>query len=59
MELDGPRAENADVINIKKPKRVLHFSDGVLEEYSEDEVDAAQQENTDVIDPVCDVGLPI
>nr|XP_023018548.1 protein FAM177A1 [Leptinotarsa decemlineata] len=29
-------------INVKTPKRVLHFSDGVLEEYSSDEEDLVQ-----------------
>lgn len=32
-------------VKIKKPKRVLHFSDGVLEEYSTDE-----DEKEDVVD---------
>ena len=59
MEPDGPQVESADVVNIKRPKRVLHFSDGVLEEYSEDELDTPQQEKTDIIDPVCDVVLPM
>ena len=40
----------------KTPKRILHFSDGTLEEYStdEDEVDEAPKQ---IIDPVCPVSL--
>lgn len=26
-------------VKIKRPKRVLHFSDGILEEFSDDDVD--------------------
>ncbi|CAH0559870.1 unnamed protein product [Brassicogethes aeneus] len=41
-------------VRVKEPKRILHFSDGVLEEYSsdEDEVDAANN-NTEqaIVDP--------
>lgn len=37
----------------KKPKRVLKFSDGVLEEYSsEDEVDNCPKKQIATIDPV-------
>ena len=34
----------------KKPKRVLHFSDGILEEYSSDEEDS--KEVKEIVDPV-------
>ena len=39
-------------IKVKTPKRILHFSDGVLEEYSDDEVDNTPQEEQAVVDPV-------
>lgn len=42
-------------IKVKVPKRVLHFSDGVLEEYTDDEVDAdnaPQKQEVAVVDPV-------
>lgn len=29
--------EDNIAVNVKRPKRVLHFSDGVIEEYSTDE----------------------
>lgn len=40
-------------IKVKTPKRVLHFSDGVLEEYSDDDDGSTPplQQNT-VVDPV-------
>lgn len=42
-----------EAIKVKVPKRILHFSDGVLEEYSDDEVDCAPQEKEQtVVDPV-------
>ena len=31
------KPETSNVINIRKPKRVIHCSDGVYEEYSDDE----------------------
>lgn len=38
----------ASSINIKKPKRILHFSDGTMEEYSsDDEVDGVKSETKD------------
>ncbi|XP_055716734.1 uncharacterized protein LOC129810347 [Phlebotomus papatasi] len=43
---------NSDVnLSIKKPKRVLHFSDGILEEFSdtEDEVDQNKNKVLDVL----------
>lgn len=56
---DEPKHEsqerNNTAVKVKVPKRVLHFSDGVLEEYSDDEVDAdnapAKQEIA-VVNPV-------
>ncbi|KAL3267394.1 hypothetical protein HHI36_011523 [Cryptolaemus montrouzieri] len=38
-------------IKLKTPKRVLHFSDGVLEEYSDDEIDCSPKEVKAVVDP--------
>ena len=33
-------------VRVKTPRRILHFSDGVMEEYSsEDEVDAANKDD--------------
>lgn len=52
---NGGDGESAN-IKVKVPKRVLHFSDGVLEEYSDDEVDSTppneENESSQVIDPV-------
>lgn len=51
----GSEQGNDAAIKVKVPKRVLHFSDGVMEEYSEDEVDndnAPQKEDSAVVDPV-------
>lgn len=42
-------------ISVKKPKRILHFSDGTIEEYSdtEDEVTApSSADNQDQVDTV-------
>lgn len=50
-----PEAAGDSNIKVKVPKRVLHFSDGVLEEYSDDEVDtdnAPQKQEMPVVDPV-------
>lgn len=46
--------DNHESIRVRVPKRVLHFSDGVLEEFSDDEVDnkATEDKNTSsVVDP--------
>lgn len=57
---DSPRVEHDSKIEhdyrigrIKTPKKVLHFSDGTLEEYStDDEVDSSNKENTiSTVDP--------
>lgn len=40
-------------VKVRTPKRVLHFSDGILEEYSDDEHDSTppnEQSHTEVID---------
>lgn len=47
--------ENNPAICVKVPRKVLHFSDGILEEFSDDEVDsdnAPQKQENAVIDPV-------
>ena len=36
----------------KEPRRILHFSDGILEEYSTDE-EEDQPPTQPVVDPVC------
>lgn len=33
-------------VRVKTPKRILHFSDGTLEEYSEDETDVTDNRHT-------------
>lgn len=38
--------EDGTSVKIKRPKRVLHFSDGVIEEYSTDD----EQDKEDVVD---------
>ena len=40
-------------LGIKKPKRIIHFSDGVLEEYSSDEEDEGKKAVAEpAVDPV-------
>lgn len=38
-------------VRIRAPKRILHFSDGTIEEYSDDDVDAidASHQQVDVV----------
>lgn len=52
--VNDQRADSSANIKVKVPKRVLHFSDGTLEEYSDDdEVDSTpQNEEKTVADPV-------
>lgn len=50
------QVEEGKCKKLKKPRRVLHFSDGILEEYSTDEEDdepKKNQEQTNLINPVC------
>lgn len=36
-------------IQVKTPKRILHFSDGIMEEYSsDDEIDGKNKNNNEV-----------
>ncbi|XP_056645433.1 protein FAM177A1 [Diorhabda sublineata] len=44
------QVEGQNSIKVKTPKRVLHFSDGILEEYSTDEEDNSTTQNQQ-IDP--------
>lgn len=37
--LAQPATQSATAIKVKAPKRILHFSDGTMEEYSTDEED--------------------
>lgn len=48
--LNGSDVQEATV-KVKTPKRVLQFSDGILEEYSTDEEDNVPKKEADV-DPV-------
>lgn len=41
---------NYSTIKLKTPKRVLHFCDGVLEEYSDDEIDSSPAQTTTTVD---------
>ena len=45
------RNEKEVEVKMKIPKRVLHFSDGILEEYSDDddEVDGKKDENRNTL----------
>lgn len=48
---DNKSLENSE--RGRKPRRVIHFSDGVMEEYSTDEEDGAGEETTGpIVDPV-------
>lgn len=40
---------SATTVEIKTPKRILEFCDGVLEEYSTDEEDDAPEKHVDVV----------
>lgn len=45
-------ANNGDFkLNVRIPKRVIHCSDGVVEEYSDDEVDN-NENHLPAVDPV-------
>lgn len=39
-------------LRVKQPKRILHFSDGTVEEYSDDEPDGGAVESSQAIDEV-------
>lgn len=45
-------------IKVKDPKRILHFSDGTLEEYSSDEGDAEQVDNSPQVQEVPSEWIP-
>lgn len=44
---------SATTVNVKSPKRILEFCDGILEEYSTDEEDDAPEEHVDVVSTLC------
>ncbi|XP_029041751.1 protein FAM177A1 [Osmia bicornis bicornis] len=43
--------EAHDRKSLKQPKRILHFSDGDMEEYSEDDPDSSEENKITQIDP--------
>lgn len=44
-EHNNPSPDYADInIKVKTPKRLVHYGDGVVEEFSEDETDTCQSE---------------
>lgn len=45
-------------IKVKEPKRILHFSDGTLEEYSSDEAEADQVDNTPQVQEIPSDWIP-
>lgn len=46
-------ATDGDVtLRVKQPKRILHFSDGTVEEFSDDEPDGSTVETSQEIDEV-------
>lgn len=38
----------SEVIDIKTPKKVLHFSDGIMEIYEDDEKETPKQEELEI-----------
>lgn len=54
MSVQDDKVIGAGVTNIpvKVPKRVLHFCDGVLEEYSDDETTSPPAQTTVMVDQV-------
>jgi hypothetical protein len=49
----GAVSDQHAAVKMRTPKRILHFSDGVLEEYSDDEFDnTPKEEEQAVVDPV-------
>lgn len=62
FEMDGyvPQTPPTTVssIRVKAPRRILHFSDGTLEEYStDDEADVPDGMNNTQIDVVSSIGF--
>lgn len=52
--MENQEGQNCQV-HMKNPKRILHFSDGTLEEYSDSDEEIQQDSNTmslDVVDYV-------
>ncbi|CAH1370196.1 hypothetical protein MTP99_011748 [Tenebrio molitor] len=48
----GAVSDQHAAVKMRTPKRILHFSDGVLEEYSDDEFDnTPKEEEQAVVDP--------
>ncbi|GAB0088621.1 uncharacterized protein DMENIID0001_030780 [Sergentomyia squamirostris] len=53
MQVEPQNGCDNDVnLNIKKPSRVLHFSDGILEEFSESEDEVDHNKNQMQLSPV-------
>lgn len=55
MEPSNETTTTADgdvALRVKQPKRILHFSDGTVEEFSEDETDGTAIESSQEIDEV-------
>lgn len=50
-ESTGENGQEA-AVKVKTPKRVLHFCDGTLEEYSSDEEEVDAPKEQTVVDPV-------
>lgn len=51
--IETSAAANGDVaLRVKQPKRILHFSDGTVEEFSDDEPDGTAIESSQEIDEV-------
>jgi hypothetical protein len=46
--MDSKEDQNA-VVDIKKPKRVIHCSDGIYEEYSSDEEEKQEKKKSQII----------
>ncbi|KAJ8919491.1 hypothetical protein NQ315_002112 [Exocentrus adspersus] len=51
QSVTGEENHQQAAIKVKTPKRVLHFCDGVLEEYSSDEEEAEALKEQAVVDP--------
>lgn len=53
MEPSSTTTADGDVaLRVKQPKRILHFSDGTVEEYSDDEPDGPTIQSSQEIDEV-------
>ena len=59
MELNQVNSVSTVTVQLEKPKKILHFSDGTLEEFSDEESDVVKNKKQQVTQEIIQVNINV